>query len=265
MAIQRSLGQCAGAHANGDVGGSGSLTIDGDVSATDSVLLGEVLDSEGNPITPMSHTDSLDIPALNPLDYCADADKILRNGWLINSPTDSVALSSVSDASSGPVQGWKYDLAKDLYDGSGKIDAGTFCVYGNVKLSGNYGDKTAPLSLSLLATGSVDLSGKPYLAADHPDKIGIIAGGDLEVSGTSEIDTSVDGLVYAGSQCDIGGRTVIVGQVVCRDAPDPMGALDIVTSNRIRGNAMLSFGCSSLLVKRTPRPLAPGGWYQVMN
>ncbi len=262
------LGECPGAHANGSIGGGGSPTIDGDVSATDTVTLGsgDIQDSEGNPVEPTSYADSIDLPKLNPLDYCGDADKILRDGWLVfpGPPADSTALPSASDGGA-PVSGWKYDAAKDLYSGTSSVEAGTYCVEGNVQMSGSPGTKDSPLLLSLLITGSADISGKPFLKADHPDGIAIMTGGDLEISGSSDIDTALDGLVYAGSQCDIGGRTVITGQLACYGDPDPPGAIDLVSENKIHGNATVSFNCSSLLVKRLAKPLRPGGWYQLMN
>ncbi len=58
---------------------------------------------------------------------------------------------------------------------------------------------------------------------------------------------------------------MITGQLACYGDPDPPGAIDLVSENKIHGNAMVSFNCSSLLVKRLAKPLRPGGWYQVMN
>lgn len=258
------LGECPGAHANGSIGGGGSLIVDGDLSAVDTVTLdpNDVTDSEGNLVDAQSGTDSIPVPQFNPTDYCGDADYHLRNGWLVpvDTPWDSIALGV-----SAGTEGWGYEPAKDLYKGNTDMWQGTYCVSGNVRINGSPGTKDAPLPLSILATGSIEIQANPFLSADHPENIGLMAGGDVKMTGSTEYDGEIDGFVYAGSQCEVGGKTMLQGQLICLDAPDPPGALDLVTASSIHGDAVISFDCSGIAVMMVRRPLSPRGWFQMLN
>lgn len=253
-------GKCPGAHSNGDVTGNGGLTIDGELSASGDITLnpGELTTSEGEPVEPQANATSIVIPAYDPLEYCEDADYVLRGGWLVTDSEDSVAVTSGGKSA----RGWSYDANKNVYSSGSSVEAGIYCVIGNAQIGGSPGTEKDPVHLSVIATGSVQTSGSPTLAADHPRGVGIMAGGDLVMGGSTDVSTAVEGLVYAGSQCDIGGKVRIFGQLVCRDDPNPPGSLDLVTDSRLRGSASVTFDCKNPVLQFTLKPLSPGGWYQ---
>ncbi len=158
-------------------------------------------------------------------------------------------FSSVSgppaDSSFGSANGWDWDSGENTYTaGSDNLSPGTVCAYGNISVSGNPGTPAAPLSPSLIATGSVQLSGNPFITADHSEGVLIIAGGDLQLNGNAQVGSeNMDGLIYGGSQCQINGTPVLNGQFLCLDRPDPPGALNLGDETTISGDATLNFAC----------------------
>jgi hypothetical protein len=109
--------------------------------------------------------------------------------------------------------------------------------------------------MSVIATGSIELSGNPNIRSSHPDNISLLAGGDLKISGNPEMLTNdYSGLLYAGSQCDVSGNPTVNGQLVCKNLPNASGTVDHVGENMISGNPQIRFECgSNLLNKRTLR------------
>ena len=253
-------GACPGVHANGALDVWGTLTVwDGDVSAVDDVGVpgGSIIDSVGNPVTPQSQADSVQVPQLDPTDYCGEADYFLRNGWVVDV---AAADSSLADTEPFIWDGTKYTLAGQ------NIPPGTICADANVFLDGNPGTAAAPLSLSILAEGYIDVNGNPFIVPDHSEDISFIAGGDLHLNGNFDAtQQNFDGLVYGLSQCYIEGSFVATGQVLCRGDPDPPGAVNLFDLHAIDGNPTLTYGCGISMIVTTLRPLGQRAWWQVMR
>ncbi len=115
-----------------------------------------------------------------------------------------------------------------------------------------------PAEVTFLAAGSVGLNGNPYMEPAHPDSIMILAAGDIKINGDpSGGHDTMEGLIYAGSQCVINGKPVIYGQLVCRDNPDPPGSLQITDNSEIDGEFKLTFQCGGILGDTDPN-LIPG-------
>ncbi len=256
-------GECGGVHVNGALELADTLVVDGDVIATDSIYgPGEVFDTLGNPVTPQVG-DSTAIPELHAWDYCGEADYILRNGWLITvgSPSDSSVIPSTG------LYGWKYNSTTDVYSLNAEYGVpGTVCINGNASVYAGVGAMDAPLQISLLVDGSVKFSGSPVITADHSDGILVMAEGDVVLHGYLEdAGDNYAGLVYAGAQCDFNGEPVLNGQVVCRGAPDPPGALNLSDKAMINGQPQITFDCTNFGNLTVARPLDQGGWWQFAN
>ena len=114
-------------------------------------------------------------------------------------------------------------------------------------MGNNLGAPGAPQVLTLLTTGSIEVSGNSYLMPAHPDSILMIADGDLKLNGnpTGGYDT-FEGLIYGGAQCEVGGNPVFHGQLLCKNNADPTGIRDIVQENKLNGNMKLTYMCGGI-------------------
>ena len=230
------LGPCGSVHANGAITVTGNATVQTGISATGTVV-GAASDTSGAALVPTNGARELDIPNLDPLDYCGDADYILReNGWLVRTfVPDSVY------AGGGPQNGWRLTSTSPVqWATSGpSASAGTYCAYGNVRITASLnGDYT------FLATGSVQFTGNPHISSAHPDGILIMSGGDVRMTGTPVGGDAYDGMVYAQSQCLASGNLTASIQLLCNDQLENPGANDLVPVSRISGNATITFDCT---------------------
>ena len=224
---------------------TGNPTVDGEVTASDTVISsGTITDAAGYVVVPRSDEPPVDIPDYDPLDYCAAADYVLKDGWVVTvgPPRDS------SFAGSGDVLGWSWDSVTNEYSlkGNQAVD-GVVCAYGNITITGNAGSNGDPLQITLLATGSVNVGGNPKLAAAHPDGILIVAEGDLDISGNASGTTpAYSGMLYAGSQCRTNGTPSLGGHLLCYNAEDPAGAIDLIDENKVNGTPSITYDCTGV-------------------
>lgn len=238
-------GACSDSHVNGDYKVGSNLTTAGEVSATGTVE-GSPEDFDGDPAPAESGADSVDLPDLDPTDYCGDADYRLRNGYVVtmSSPPDSVVADESFDA-----QTWGYKAGDRLYElkDSDAIEAGTWCADGDVKLAGGIGAPGSPLSLSLFSEGHIEADGNSMVTADHPDGFVFMSGGDLMFSGgsgTAFSDPDITGVVYAGAECELKGSTNLLGQLVCFGRTQPGWSEDLTGKSKLGGGTKLKNDCS---------------------
>jgi hypothetical protein len=136
----------------------------------------------------------------------------------------------------GPV---KWDLKDAL------AVPGTFCVEGNAYMSNNLGLPGLPMKISVIATGSIEISGNPFLTPDHDDGILFLAGGDMSIQGNPGLGDNFSGLVYAGAQCKTSGNFALTGQLMCANGPQPAGSVDFIGAHDMSGNWTMNFDCSA--------------------
>ena len=236
-------GPCGGVHANNIVVVSGNPEVSQTVSASNTVeVSGSITDPAGNPVEPLQHQPPVEIPERHYAEFCpSDADFTLK--------ADGTILDASGNPYSGPPTNWVYaSSAPVIWDLSGNtVMNGTYCVEGSAKISGNPGDPGSPANLSIVASGSVEVSGNPYFQPDHPDGLQIMAEGDVSISGNPSAGTNnYAGAIYAGSQCQLNGNPRLAGQILCKDNPNPPGSVDYASEISISGNAEIIFDCSSL-------------------
>src|SRR5687768_8936651 len=157
-------GACGTAHANGNLTvGNPGPTMTGLATATGTVSNGSVIhypSGGANPAQP--NQPPLDVPPLPYGDFCpSQADYVLKaNGTIENhtvSPAILITVANVTRTATSPAVIWSAT-------GSGiALIPGVICVEGNFALSGNAGTPLAPISLMIVATHSVSISGNPYL------------------------------------------------------------------------------------------------------
>jgi hypothetical protein len=241
----RITGPCAGVHANDDIVVTGNPIVNGRVSASDSSLgSGIVRDTTGALNPRLTGQPQMEIPDLDPADYCGRADFILRaDGMLVKKGTPDLVLN----ATSVPQFGWKRSSSSPVvWDLSGALAVnGTVCAEGNVKISGNPGSDVLPLQMSVIATGSIEISGNPFMKPSSPDSILFMAGGDLSISGNpGALNDNFDGLIYSESQCKVSGNPTMEGQLLCKNKPNAAGTVEYATQNEISGSMQLRYSCN---------------------
>jgi hypothetical protein len=236
------LGACGSAHANGNISGGGTPVVQLNATATGTAG-GNFKLPDGSNAPELGGQPEVPIPDLAPLDYCGDADYRLRSdGWVV-----PAATGVPEDATSVEKYGWKRSGSSPVkWDLNPALAVpGTFCVEGNAYMGGAFGTGVAPLQLSVIATGSIDVSGDPFMKADHPDGILFMAGGDMSIQGNPGLGDNFGGLVYAGAQCKTSGNFKLSGQLMCANGPQPAGSINHVTTHDMSGNWILNFDCSA--------------------
>ncbi len=260
------VGACADVHVNGNFNSSGTIVADGKITASGSVTgSAQMIDSNGDPVVPEEYVDSVEVPLLDPMDFCGPADFVFRNGWIVE-----VAIQDSAYAGSSAVHGWKYNANDKLYEADGPVSPGTLCVDGSVKLGKDQGAPGAPVSLTVLAQGTLEVTSEVYLRADHPDGVLFVTGGDMKISGGgSATAVAYDGFVYIGSQCGLSNKQFFRGQVICKDEPDPPGAKNLIGESKFSSETRFDFDCTDYVGGGggggNLKPLSSRAWIKVLQ
>ena len=99
--------------------------------------------------------------------------------------------------------------------------------------------------MSVIATGSIEISGNPFMKPSSPDSILFMAGGDLSISATpGRSNDNFDGLIYAESQCKVSGNPTVEGQLLCKNKPNAAGTVEYASQNEISGSMSLRYSCN---------------------
>lgn len=252
------IGRCGGAHANNVAIVSGSPVVTGNISATSVVQLsGSVEDTSGNAVTPLQFQPPMEIPEVFPADYCGTAEfRLNANGTVFQKST-----GQTFNITSNPKFGWKRSSSSPVvFDhDAGTATPGTVCAFGNVKVSGNTGSTASPFAMSIIATGSISISGNPFLVPSSEDRIMFLSGADVVISGNPGAGApNYDGLIYATSQCMVNGNPAVLGQLVCKDRANPLGTIELTTQNQISGSPVITYNCGGFRLTR----LRFLSWYQ---
>jgi hypothetical protein len=255
------VGKCGGAHANAVAIVSGNPVVTNTISATSSVRVnGSIENPSGDDVVPLQYQPPLEIPVVLPLDYCGSADYTLYENGTMKKKGDPTTYSIAGSAK----WGWKRtkgpsDSYVEFEHDAATATPGTVCAYGSLKVSGNPGSAANPLAMSLIATGSIQISGNPYLKPSSPDGIMFLSGADVEINGNPDAGAlNYEGLIYATSQCKIGGNPEIHGQIVCKNEPNPTKTWNVAEGNTIGGNPKITYNCGGFKITRR-RILS---WYQ---
>jgi hypothetical protein len=250
------LGVCGGLHANEIIEVTGTPTVNGPVTASDTVEANacSIKKPDGSCNIPLHNQPPVDIPPLTMAQVCTAPSLTLNaNGTMV----DHVPNPDVSYPNDGIQRfGWKWGGNKWVSD-SDTPRSGTICAHADLEISKNWGSNGTPLPMSLYSTRSVIVSGNPTFTAHDPDGGVIIAEGDVKISGnpSSGSHNNYGGMIYAGAQCMVSGNPRLYGQLLCKDLPQPPGATDWVDISDLNadvaGNPEIIFDCTgSMLSKR---------------
>lgn len=241
----RVLGTRGNVHANGDVAGGGSEEISGDLTATGSVA--DALDPAGLKAGGMP---PINVPEIKASDFRGLADWILTSAGTIRRASDNAACGGA-----GPTcpSGWSF--SGGTWSASGSMpSSSTYYVQGNAQIHGT-GKSTGFTQLSIIAEGSIKITGNGKFKPENGAGIQFVTNGDFELGGTVDADDSVDmdGQIMVREQMKIYGNSEFQGRVMVEDRdgatnayhattnPNGRRGASSFTSNDLSGNMTVTY------------------------
>lgn len=216
-------------HTNGNITGGGSENISGDLTATGTVA--DALDPDGLKAGGMP---PVTIPEIKAEDYRGLADWILTSSGAIQRASDNATCGGA-----GPTcpTGWTY--SSGAWSASGAMPASaTYYVEGPVSVHGT--GKSTLTSVSIIAEGSITITGNGKFRPENSSKIQFVTNGDFELGGTVDVDDSVDldGQIMVREQMKIYGNSEFQGRVMVENRDGATNAYDASTNpNGRRGDS----------------------------
>ena len=233
-------GDDADVHSNGDLTIDGSATVDsGGMTST-----GEF----DGPAPGYGGAAEKPLPQVSAEDYKHHADYVLTDMGALTcnsaggctSPATGVAYgygaTMCTAAASGngcrADWGWRFAGGAWSMGSAGTPQNGTFYVETDVSISSG-----PTLTMTLIAEGSIDISGSPNLTA-HTNELLFVTDGDLDISGGVDTDVIAQGQMLVHEQLSISGNATLGGQIIVEDAANNHSLVD---SNSISGNVTINY------------------------
>lgn len=236
-------GSCGTIHGNGTGTVSGNPVVAGDVSSTGSVSVsGSITDTTGAPNPAASSQPSIPVPAVTQASVCTNPDYIGR------SSDGKIWRKSTGTWHSSGTFNWSFSGGSEpKWDLSGTPGTtGVFCAEGNVVIGNSPGTAASPVTMSVFATGSIEVSGNPFLRPATGQQYLFVSEGDLVINGNpSAGQTNYGGAIHSRGHCMVSGNPAINGQLQCRNQADLPGDRDLVDESKINGNMTMRFDCST--------------------
>lgn len=146
---------------------------------------------------------------------------------------------------------------------------GTYYVEGNVTISGNpngggNGNNATNLALSVIATGSINITGTPKFTPENSAKIQFVTDKDLTIGGNTDLDddrTTVEGQIMVREQVSITGNPEFQGRVIVQNVTSTGG----LTTNSISGNPTITYNGTLGAISTTLTNTVNGGTTYVNN
>jgi len=221
-------------HANGNVSLSGGgYSISGDLTAA-GTLTGDTSNVGG---VAGGGRPNVNVPDINANDYFDLATHILRADGTMTTQAGAPACSLANCGWSFSGGSWHL-----TGNGNGAANSGTFFVEGNATISGNpnaggTGQNRVALPLSVIATGSIEVTGTPTLRPHNGLALQFVTNGDLRIAGNADFDnTIVEGQSLVREQIMISGNPDLRGQIIVQNVTDCSPCSTVATSNTITGN-----------------------------
>lgn len=215
--------------AAGSLHGNGTLEIAGNACAQQYFSAVSDVTITGNSAGGGATCDEDDIDArpdsapVNVPSLDADMYKAQADFWL---ESNGSCYNGLTGNPMGCPADWAFNAGSSTWSGGSGIPQGTYWVNGNISLAGSPGSPAAPLPLTLLARGWVDVTGSPRTQPDlfvtglgtNPVGITIMAGTDIRLAGNST--QLFDAVYYARHQVDVAGTPLITGQLMALNQAD---------------------------------------------
>lgn len=223
-------------HANADLtfdGGTSDVT--GNVTATGEIDCDDPCDNVSGTVTEGS--TEIPVPDVHASDYLVWADYILTSGGTLTDASGTVMCTSDGTTSCNE---WTWSSGTGTWTlNSSTVPSGTYYVQGHATVSGSPGTVKSPAVMSIVAEGSISITGSPKLKPETTELL-FVTDQDLKILGTIDLvgeSVTVEGQMLVQGQVDIGGNAALDGQLIVNN--EDVG--DLVTTNQIHGNASITY------------------------
>jgi cytoskeletal protein CcmA (bactofilin family) len=152
---------------------------------------------------------------------------------------------------------------------------GTYYVEGDVSISGNpdgggSGNNATNLALSIIATGSISITGHAKFTPENSQKIQFVTDKDMTIGGSVDLDdpTIVEGQIMVREQISIPGNPEFQGRVIvedCGNVSTCSGSSSAVTANSISGNPTITYNGTLGAISTTNTTVVNGATTYVNN
>lgn len=220
-------------HANGDIDISGnSYAVSGDATAVGTFTAANADQNIGGVYGGSRPT--INVPDIDANNYIDQATHILKADGTIQAV--GTAPACVNSC------GWSFNSGTWRITNADQDNAssGTFFAEGNVVIAGspNGGSKSTPLALSVIALGSISVTGNPTLRPENALALQFVTNGDLKIHGNVDTDDpQVEGQSLVRNQLHVGGNPDLRGQIIVQDLADCAEPCSNLTDlNAIVGN-----------------------------
>jgi len=240
---------------NGSVQANGNLIVNGSPSISRNAFATGTYTATGNPTIGGSSgggQPTVTVPTVNAADYQYLATHRLTSGGQVILVSTGLPVSGTGWSFSGG--GWVLNNTS--------ATSGTYYAEGNVTVSGNTNGPAAgnndPLALSIIATGSIAVTGNPVFTPHNSALYQFITDGDLKLAGNVDIDpTTVEGQSLVRNQLMISGNPDIRGRIIVKNLPTVSPATDHTVSSVISGNPEVTYNGSFPGLSPPAAPTAP--------
>jgi Tfp pilus assembly protein PilX len=215
-------------HANGNIVGnvSGGGGITGDITSTGTI--DDRLDPDG---MKAGNIAPVQVPEVRAADFKNLADWILKaDGTMFN-----VALNTTCAAACG-ISGWSYDSSTGGWNASGGMPtAATYYVEGPVQIHGT--GSSGLTSLSVIAEGSISITGNGRFRPANASKIQFVTNGDFKSNADANDPTDVDGQIMVREQLKLQGGFDFQGRIVVKNKDSASNVYNATTNPHGRRGA----------------------------
>ena len=225
-----------------------SATSTGDMTHNSNWAAGDIT-SGGMPMIP--------VPDINAIDYFNDADYILQSDGRITNRTETITYCNSAASNQGGYQvgcrdftppggtapfGWRFRNPTSTWDlnpgGGGNANQATYFAETDVSVIGSPGTPAAPLRITIIALGNIEITGNPDLRPEPASELQFVTDKDLKIAGDITIPTAYEGRILVREQIDFAGSASLAGQVIVQDVPS---ISTLVEDNEISGNVTLTY------------------------
>lgn len=233
-------------HANGDLEKTGvSGNIDGTATASGTFTANAGFTAG---VSQMSGAPTVNVPDIAAADHFDRAQYILTvvSGVSYIEHTALATGGAVAAAPCSPCGGFTW-TGSGWTTTSAAADPGTFYVNGAVSITAA-GGAAAFKGLSVIATGSIEVSGRNFLKPSAAEEangsfLQFVTDGDLKITGNSTLDdaTAVEGQSLVREQVHVFGTPILQGRILVQDDGN---ASNLVTTNYIGGTPTITYNGS---------------------